>query len=131
MTKNIHKNSATKFEFDSFKICDRSLISKMIIRYRLSSLSVNASSASSVNLVIIWGNLQERVLKTWTAILLSCEKFIFFSFNSNLGGLFRGSFWGEVGKITPPSLKLVRIVLETWNLVRKYTHISSFRKYTF
>ena len=30
-----------------------------------------------------------------------------------------------------PCLKLVRINLETWNLVRKYTHICSFRKYTF
>ena len=29
------------------------------------------------------------------------------------------------------SLKLVWITLETWNLVRKYTHIYSFRKYTF
>ena len=43
----------------------------------------------------------------------------------------RGSFWGgEEGKITP-CLKLVRIMLETWNLLRKYTHIFSFRKYTF
>ena len=30
-----------------------------------------------------------------------------------------------------PCLKLVRIMLETWNLVGKYTHIFSFRKYTF
>ena len=41
----------------------------------------------------------------------------------------------EVGeewcKITPSSLKLVRIMLETWNLVRKYKHICSFIKYTF
>ena len=40
-------------------------------------------------------------------------------FNPNLGGLFRGSFFGGV-KFTP-SLKLVRIVLETSNLARKYT----------
>ena len=37
---------------------------------------------------------------------------------------------GERGKITP-CLKLVGIMLETWNLAGKYTHISSFRKYTF
>ena len=43
-------------------------------------LSVNASSVSSVKLVIIWGNLEERVLKTWTVILISYENFIFFSF---------------------------------------------------
>ena len=30
-----------------------------------------------------------------------------------------------------PCLKLVRIMLEIWNLVRKYTRILSFRKYTF
>ena len=34
-------------------------------------------------------------------------------------------------KVTPSCLKIVRIMLETWNLVRKYTHICSFRKYTF
>ena len=30
-----------------------------------------------------------------------------------------------------PCLKLVRIMLETYSLVRKYKHICSFRKYTF
>ena len=34
------------------------------------------------------------------------------------------------GKVSP-CLKLVRIILETWNLVLKYTPIYSFRKYTF
>ena len=34
------------------------------------------------------------------------------------------------GKITL-CLKLIRIMLETWNLVHKYTGIRSFRKYTF
>ena len=52
-------------------------------------------------------------------------------FNTNLGGLFRRSFWEEgVGGITP-CLKLVRFMLETWNLARKYAIICSFRKYTF
>ena len=47
--------------------------------------------------------------------------------NPNLGGLFRGSFWwGWWSKI-----KLVRAMLETLNLARKYTLISSFRKYIF
>ena len=57
----------------------------------------------------------------------------------NLGGLFRGSFWGSQGGVTPtplppqrpPCLKLVRIMLETLNLTDKYTHIRSFRIYTF
>ena len=39
---------------------------------------------------------------------------------------------GDGGKTTPlPHLKLLRTMLETWNLVRKYTHICSLRKYTF
>ena len=61
--------------------------------------------------------------------------------NLNLGGLFRGLFWSgrKVGvwcgwgvKLPHTScLKLVRIILETWNLVQKCTHIWSFRKYAF
>ena len=41
---------------------------------------------------------------------------------------------GGGGKIIPHHLcylKLVWIILETWNLVHKYTHICIFRKYTF
>ena len=34
------------------------------------------------------------------------------------------------GKITLPVLKLIRILLETWNLARKYARICRFRKYT-
>ena len=82
--------------------------------------------------------------------------------NPNLGGLFRGPFWGGGGgggggvqftgggggggggwggvKLPPyppsPScLKLARVMLETWNLVRRYTgiwkyvfHFLSFQK---
>ena len=39
----------------------------------------------------------------------------------------RFEVWGEGGKNTP-CLKLVRIMLENWNLVGKYTHECSFRK---
>ena len=56
-----------------------------------------------------------------------------FPINPNLGVLFRGSFWGGGGwmggggmgvKITPhPRQKLVRVMLETSNLWRKYTHM--------
>ena len=52
--------------------------------------------------------------------------------NPNLGGLFRGLFWGGKGvKLPSPCLKIIRIKLETWNLVCKHTHVFSFRKYTF
>ena len=56
---------------------------------------------------------------------------IFKGFNPNLSGLFRGSFWGggEVKLPHSPCLKLVRIMLETSNLARKYKSIFSFRKY--
>ena len=40
-------------------------------------------------------------------------------------------FEGEGGVKLPPSLKLVRIVLETSNLASNYTLVCSFRKYTF
>ena len=61
--------------------------------------------------------------------MVYCE--INFNFNPNLGGIFKGSFWGGVdGKITP-CLKLVRIMLETWNLARKYKSICIFKKYIF
>ena len=37
---------------------------------------------------------------------------------------------GGGGKITLFVLKLVRILLETWNLARKYARICRLRKYT-
>ena len=60
--------------------------------------------------------------------------FLQYEVNPNLGGLFRGLFWGGGGgEFTPPPpyLNLDRIKLETWNLVYKYRDICSFRKYTF
>ena len=42
-----------------------------------------------------------------------------------------GGGGGGGGVKLPPCLKLVRIMLETSNLARKYTPICSFRKYTF
>ena len=45
----------------------------------------------------------------------------------------KGLFWilnfGKINPLPPPSpcLKLVRIMLETWNFVRKYTNILTFR----
>ena len=41
-----------------------------------------------------------------------------------------GSFY-RAGNPPPSCLKLVRIMLETSNLVCKYTHVCSFKKYTF
>ena len=41
--------------------------------------------------------------------------------NPNLGELFRCSFWGGGGG--GGGLKLVKITLEIWNLVSKYTHM--------
>ena len=46
--------------------------------------------------------------------------------NLNLGGLFRGvPFMAGVG-VKFPHLKLIRIMVKNWNLVRKYTNIWSF-----
>ena len=73
----------------------------------------------------------------WIYICQICSKVFFFSvihhlanFDSltlNLDGLFRGSFWGVCvcvwkgggGETAPHCLKLVRILLETWNSVRR------------
>ena len=86
-------------------------------------------------------------METWTILLIKrpvlIQKLVFnfgtltsikkLQINPNLGGLFRGSFWGGRGvKLPPPPcLKLFRIMVETSNLAGKYTPISSFRKYTF
>ena len=75
------RNSTEKFELDSFKICDRSTVSKMTIRYNLSRHSMDTSSISSVKLLIIWENLEKRVLKTWDCYFAIIWKFHhFFSF---------------------------------------------------
>ena len=52
--------------------------------------------------------------------------FLNFCINTNLGGLFRDSFFLNY-PFPPLCLKLIRIVLETWNWERKYTqtHIVS------
>ena len=48
-----------------------------------------------------------------------------------LGFRFEVCVWGGGGDKINPCLKLVRIMLETLNLTRKYTHICSSREYTF
>ena len=52
------------------------------------------------------------------------------SFYPNLGGVLGNSFCGIRDKTTL-CLKLQKIMLETWELVGKYTQICGFRKYTF
>ena len=88
--------------------------------------------------------LEESVVTSYFVIIIS----LFISFltshycnfgtctNSKVGGLFRGSFWGGGNYPTPfpprpLCLKLVRLILETSNLARKYILIYSFRKYIF
>ena len=56
--------------------------------------------------------------------------FVVIAFKPNLSGLFRGSFGGGGGIKLPPCLTLVRIMLETSNVARKYTPLFSFRKCT-
>ena len=48
--------------------------------------------------------------------------------NPNLGGIFRGLFWGGTTPHPYPCLKLVKIMLEASNLARKYTDVSIFCK---
>ena len=58
-------------------------------------------------------------------IIFSSIKSNIFQVNPNLDGLFSGSFWGVWGVKLPPCLKLVRIMLETSNLARKYKYLIS------
>ena len=61
-------------------------------------------------------NVEELFYKTW-ALTLICVGFLGIRF--------------EVGSKITHCRKLVRILLEAWNLVRKYRHIFNFKKYTF
>ena len=49
----------------------------------------------------------------------------------SLGVRFVVGGWVGGGVNYPHCLKLVRSMLETWNLVRKFAHIFSLRKYSF
>ena len=106
--------------------------------------SINACSTFLRNKV--FQKKKKIVVKRWWYCIqfqLNCNvlhvvkkmSFSWVHFNADLGGLFRGSFWGGLGgggKTTPPPcLKLVRVMLETSHLARKYTSLCSFRKYTF
>ena len=118
------------------------LNSKMIWRIDVNSDSTFYSACVVVFLTSCFHFFSQRVLyhfidkiffRRTEAIAWRCS--VKWCFNSNMFGLFRGSFWGGWGmgggdEITP-WLKLVRIMLETWNFVRKFTRICSFRKYTF
>ena len=74
---------------------------------------------------------------TFYSMFLSLFVLRIFGLNPILGVFFRGLFFARGrggGKIIPHHLcylKLLWIILETWNLVHKYTHICIFRKYTF
>ena len=46
-------------------------------------------------------------------------------------GVFSDSYFPAFGLNTERYSEISKIILETWNLVRKYRHICSFRKYTF
>ena len=61
-------------------MCERSTISKMVIGYSLPNLLVNPSSLSSVKLVIICGNLEERELKLELVFRYHVKILFFFSF---------------------------------------------------
>ena len=91
----------------------------------------------------LWGGFpsKKNFSRPFNTIILACF-YTFLLFNPDLGGLFGGLLWGKDRggqgggrwvKITPPSpcLKLVKDMLETWNLARKYTFKCRFRKYNF
>ena len=68
--------------------------------------------------------------KYWRESIEQIHSEINYTFNINLRWLFRAFVLRWRDKINP-CLKYVRILLEIWKLVCKYTHVCSFRKYTF
>ena len=90
----------------------------------------NQQELISSKSLIQWWSIHFRFLASVNRPFSAFKKCLWQDLNTNMGGLFRGLFQGGDGWISP-CVKLVRIMLETWNLVHKYTHIYSFRKKTF
>ena len=90
----------------------------------------NQQELVSPKSLIQWRSIYFRFLTSVNRPFSAFKKRLSQDVNPNMGGLFRDLFWGGDGWISL-CLKLVRIMLENWHLVRKYTHISSFRKKNF
>ena len=90
----------------------------------------NQQELISPKSLIDWWSIHFRFLASVNRPFSAFKKCLWQDLNTNMGGLFRGLFQGGDGWISP-CVKLVRIMLETWNLVHKYTHIYSFRKKNF
>ena len=90
----------------------------------------NQQERISPKSLIQWWSIHFRFFASVNRPFSTFRKCLWQDLNPNMGGLFRGLFRGGDGWISP-CLKLVRIMLETWNLVHKYTHIYSFRKKIF
>ena len=94
----------------------------------------NRADKNSNTIKLVTRMKTEHFVQAFSGIFRDIQH-LFRHINPNLGVLFRGSFWGGGGgggvKLPPTCLKLVRIMLETWNLVRKNNHICNFRKYIF
>ena len=78
---------------------------------------------SNTGLGLINQPSRDAVTKVWRLSWITCFYLLTLIWVGSLGLCFRGGGYF-------PCLKIVRIMLETWNLIRKYKHICSFRKYT-
>ena len=88
----------------------------------------------SPNLFLINNTLlQSFLLNEQNTFAVYFGKYNGFAYQNYAKLIFRGLFWGGGwgGIKSTPCLKLVMIMLETSNLASKYTHIFSFRKFTF
>ena len=93
-------------------------------------IDVNSCFHFFFSQMVLYHFIDKIFLRRTKAVAWRCS--VKWCLNPNLGGLFRGSFWGGGGgRGITLCLKLVRMMLETWNFVRKFAHICSFRKYTF
>ena len=104
---------------------------KPLAKGLLIPLGLTAAAASATDRAI-----HEKVLQSCTIKLIISNNemnHIINITNPNPGGLLgvRFEVGGRVGGKITPCLKLVRIMIENWNLVRKYRSICSFGKFSF
>ena len=69
-------------------------------------------------LVFEYKKRNDHKIFPWSAKLFASDSNIDKAYIPNLGGIVRGFIWGGRGWIELPRLKLVKIMLETWNFVR-------------
>ena len=85
---------------------------------------------NSLNSLWVDLRISQKVRRVWESFTTHKRGSRLQFFETNVLKNFAESLFSGVKKVTPCP-KLVRIMLETWNLVHKYTQKCTFGKYTF